>query len=44
VSLIGICPDCGYEGFLDQPPSYVLDEEDECPDCGRIFTAGGDGQ
>lgn len=44
MTLIGVCPSCDYEGFLKNSPSYVLDEEDECPDCGHIFTAGGGGE
>lgn len=41
MSLIGTCPNCGYEGFLEVAPDHDLYNDDECPDCGERFSAGG---
>lgn len=41
MALVGICPECGYEGMLPRAPGY-LREENECPECDHAFTPGDD--
>lgn len=41
MSVVGICPRCGYEGVLQGAPAYVHADE-KCPWCGECFDAGGE--